>query len=143
MQGKSAKQLIYSSLIFALALAIGSMLFCKPLLGFVFGSVDAEVMGNATTYFFITAISYPFLALYNSGASLFRAMGDSKVSMKVSMITNIENIVGNYIMIFPLQMGVAGAAISTLVSRLTGAMYHARTAEKKREPDSYQEILAF
>lgn len=140
---RSAKQLIYSSLIFALVLAAGAMLFCKPILSFIFGSVDPEVMGNASTYFFITAISYPFLALYNSGASLFRAMGDSKISMKVSMITNTENIIGNYIMIFPLQMGVAGAAISTLVSRITGAIIMLILLKKEENPIHIKNYLHF
>ena len=47
----------------------------------IFGSIDADVMHYAETYFLLSALSYPFIGLYNAGAALFRAQGNSKISM--------------------------------------------------------------
>ncbi len=119
---RSAKQLLYvvtavSTLVMAVCLVGGG-----GLLSLLFGKAEADVMTNAQVYFFWSALSYPFIAVYNAGAALFRAMGNSRVSMTTSILMNAINICGNAILIFGFQMGVAGAAIATLVSRLTGAV---------------------
>ena len=102
------------------------MLFSITLRGqilrLMFGNIDSNVMENAMTYFWITALSYPFLAVYNSCAALFRAMGNSRVSMFAAFVTNIINISGNAICIYVLHMGVAGVAVPTLIARVTGAI---------------------
>lgn len=92
-----------------------------PLLRLIFGKTDAEIMKNCTVYFFWSALSYPFIALYNAGAALFRAMGNSRVSMVASAVMNTVNILGNALLIFGFGWGVAGAAIATLISRVLGA----------------------
>ena len=70
-------------------------------------------MDNARIYFYITALSFPFLAVYNSCAALYRTMGNSKVSMKTSLLMNGINIVGNTIGVYVLHVGVAGVAVPT------------------------------
>ncbi|MDE7232483.1 MAG: MATE family efflux transporter, partial [Lachnospiraceae bacterium] len=62
------------------------------------------------------------LALYNGCAALFRAMGDSKTTMYISLLMNLLNLIGNALLIFVFQMGVAGAAISTTFSRTVAAV---------------------
>ncbi len=94
----------------------------EAILKLIYGDVDPLIMKNARLYFFISSLSYPFIALYNAGAALFRAMGNSKVSMKVSLCMNIINIVGNAILIYVCNMGVEGAAIPTLFSRIIAAV---------------------
>ena len=74
------------------------------------GSIDADVLEAGVLYLRITAVSYPFLAMYNAGAALFRSMGNSKISMQISILMNIINIVGNAVCIFVLGMGVDGVA---------------------------------
>jgi putative MATE family efflux protein len=86
-------------------------------LRFIFGQVEDKVMSGCLVYFLITVISYPFLALFNAGAAFFRAGGNSKFPMKVSVISNIINIIGNAIFIYVFKWNVAGAALSTLMSR--------------------------
>ncbi len=99
-----------------------SVAFRRGLLTLVFGSVDADVMSNALVYFLYTALSYPFLALYGAASAVFRSMGNTRISLIVSLIKNIINVAGNAILIFGFHMGAAGAAIATLVSRIVGAV---------------------
>ena len=91
-------------------------------LGVVFGQVEPDVAAYANTYYIIVEASIPFLAIYSAGAALFRVMGNSKVSMWVSLLTNLINVAGNALLIFGFHMGVEGVAIPTLVSRGVGAV---------------------
>ncbi len=118
---RAAKQLVF--IVAALGGVLGLLCAASrtPLLRFLFGGIDPIVMTDAQKYFFITALSYPFIAVYNAGAAIFRSMGNSKVSLKASLISNVVNIVGNAICIFGLGWGVVGAAIPTLISRILGA----------------------
>lgn len=90
-------------------------------LGTVFGQVEADVAAYANTYYLIVESSTPFLAIYSAGAALFRVMGNSRISMWVSLGMNIINVCGNALLIFGLHMGVEGVAIPTVVSRLAAA----------------------
>ncbi|WP_394524870.1 MATE family efflux transporter [Lacrimispora sp. JR3] len=95
-----------------------TLIFNESLLRLIYGNIDQDVMGNARAYFYLSSLSYPFLAFYNSSAALFRSVGNSGVSMRVSFIANLFNIVGNIIFIYGLHMGVAGSGLSTLISRI-------------------------
>ncbi len=119
---RAAKQLVLFSAIVASGLGIVALVSNRHLLGLVFGHIDADVMSNAEIYFTLSAISYPFLAIYNAGAALFRSMGNSKVSMYISVFMNLINVAGNAITIYGLDMGTAGAGTATLLSRATGAV---------------------
>lgn len=92
------------------------------ILNVVFGSIDAEVFAYANTYLLITFASIPFIAIYSSGAALFRTMGNSRITMLISIIMNVVNVFGNAYLIYGLGMGVEGAAIPTLVSRIVAAL---------------------
>ena len=91
-------------------------------LGVVFGRVEPDVAAYANTYYIIVEASIPFLAIYSAGAALFRVMGNSKISMWVSLLMNLINVAGNALLIFGFRMGVEGVAIPTLVSRAVGAV---------------------
>ena len=118
----SAGQLILLSAVLGAVVAALCILFARPMISACYGSIDADVLDAGVLYLKITALSYPFLALYNAGAAIFRSVGNSEVSMRVSVIMNITNIVGNAFCIFVLRMGVAGVAVPTLVSRVLGAV---------------------
>ena len=119
---KSANQLFYVSVSIALIFSIICCSLRAPILNMLYSNVTEEVMNNALIYFLITAASYAFIAVYNSGAALFRAMGDTKTSMLTSFLMNGLNVVGNAILIYGYKMGVAGAAWATLGSRIVGAI---------------------
>lgn len=118
---KAAGQLLLSSLIFAVFISILALTWNSHLLRIIFGNTDSTVMENARIYFFLSALSYPFLAVYNSCAALYRSMGNSRVSMVASIIMNTINIAGNAICIYGLKMGVEGVGIPTLISRAAAA----------------------
>lgn len=92
------------------------------ILGVVFGQVEPDVAAYANTYFMIVEASTPFLAIYSAGAALFRVMGNSGISMWVSLTMNAINVVGNAILIFAVGMEVEGVAYPTLVSRIFAAV---------------------
>lgn len=118
----AAKQLIMVSAGFSLCIMAICLLGNSFILHTLFGNMDESVMKDSITYFAISALSYPSLALYNSGAAIFRAMGNSKVSMINSLIMNIVNITANYTFIYIFDMGVAGAALGSLIARTVSAV---------------------
>ena len=119
---QSADQLILVTGVVALVIMALSILLRWQILNLIYKGVTEEVLKNAVIYLTISAISYPFLAVYNSCAALFRSMGNSKVSMKVSLAMNAINVAGNALCVFGLHMGVEGVAIPTLVSRMFAAV---------------------
>ncbi|MBT9776357.1 MATE family efflux transporter [Clostridium sp. MCC353] len=119
---KSAGQLVLITLLVSLVITAAALIGNKHLLRVIFGNVEDAVMRDAMKYFFLSALSYPFLALYNACAALFRSMGNSKVSMMASIVMNMINITGNAVCIYGLHMGVEGVGIPTLVSRIVAAM---------------------
>ena len=114
---KSANQLVLICFLASAAIMIFSLLANRWLLNLIYGNVEKDVMDNAVTYFYITAISFPFLAIYNACAGLFRSMNNSKISMLVSAAMNVINIAGNAVLIYGFSMGVAGVGYATLLSR--------------------------
>ena len=122
MVGRASNQLFLAVGGVALLFMTISLIFNRGLLNLLYGNVEADVMSAARTYFYIVAVSFPFLGIYNGGAALFRAVGDSKVSMKVSLVANLMNIAGNAILIYGAKIGVTGAALSTLFSRILSAV---------------------
>ncbi len=115
---KAARQVVLTVLAISLFLMAVCLLGREKLLYFIFGQVEADVMENALTYFLITVLSYPFLALFNAGSAFYRAGGNSRYPMQVSVVSNVLNVIGNAIFIYIFDWGVAGAALSTLISRI-------------------------
>ena len=118
----SANQLIWFITICALIITVAIYWGRGFILHIVFGSISAEVRNHADIYLMIVALSIPFMALYNGGAAVFRAMGNSGISMKVSILMNTINVGGNAILIYGFHRGTEGVAIPTLVSRAVAAI---------------------
>ena len=130
---ESARQVLFIITAISVAVSLICLVFQKPLLRLIFGSVEAEVMRASEVYFFYTALSFPFIAAYDSAASIFRAQDNTRGPMTISMISNVMNIAGNAIMIWGFHMGVAGAALSTLISRIFCAVVVLIQLRKERE----------
>lgn len=119
---KAATQLVWFITICALFITFLVYVFKYAILHGIFGKISPDVMGHANTYLLIVAASIPFIALYNGCAAIFRAMGNSKVPMLVSIVMNIINVSGNAILIYGFHRGTEGVAIPTLVSRMIAAL---------------------
>ena len=72
----------------------------------IFGKIEADVMYNCNVYLLIVFASVPMIALYNAGASIFRAMGNSTIAMKTSLLMNAINLGGNALLIYGFHRGV-------------------------------------
>jgi putative MATE family efflux protein len=118
----ASRQLFYCVTAISLVMTIGAVLFRCPIISLIYGNIEQDVMDSASIYFLITALSYPFLAMFNANAALFRSSGNSRVTMFIALLVNILNIGGNAIFIYVLKIGVTGAAISTLVSRIVATI---------------------
>ncbi|MDR2483742.1 MAG: MATE family efflux transporter [Treponema sp.] len=119
--GLASRQLIYLVGVVSAAIMALTVPLRRPIITLLYGNIEADVMEAAAVYFLITALSYFFLGIYNACAALFRAAGNSGVTMRVALLVNVMNIGGNAVFIFGLKIGVAGAALSTLLSRIAAA----------------------
>ena len=131
---ESARQVLFIITAISVAVSLLCLVFQRPLLRLIFGSVEAEVMRNSRIYFFFTALSFPFIAAYDAAASIFRAQDNTRGPMLISMISNVMIIVGNAIMIWGFHLGVEGAALSTLVSRIFCAVVVLLQLRRDRQP---------
>jgi len=119
---RSSGQLLTFSIVSSIAFAALVLIFDKPLLSLLFGKVEPDVMTACVTYLVISAFWFPALAVYNAGASLCRSIGKANVTMYISAVANVVNIIGDVIGVFVLHGGVAGVAYPSLLSRIVSAV---------------------
>ncbi len=131
--GLAARQLLYTVLLVSLGIATLSLIFHNSILNAVFPGVEPIVMEYSRVYFLITALSFPFLSIYDSSAALLRTIGNSQTALKTSLLMNIINIGGNALLILVLRLGVEGAAIATLFARIIGAIVMVAAIKKPHE----------
>lgn len=117
-------------------LCIVTQIFLVPMLRF-FGSPD-RVLGYAVTYTRITSLGFPFLIYSNGGAHLVRADGTPRYSMLCNLTGALINTVLDPLFIFGFGMGMAGAALATIIGQIVAAgmifryMLHCRTVTLER-----------
>ena len=114
---EATAQLFNFTFLFSIFIMILGYLGQNVILYHVFGKIEPEVMKNSRTYLLIVLSSIPMIAMYNAGAAIFRAMGNSNIAMKTSLLMNSINVFGNALLIFGFHRGVEGVAIPTVVSR--------------------------
>ena len=119
--GLASRQLVYIVTAVSLVITGITVLLRGPIVRILYGRLESNVMKAAMIYFLITALSYPMLAIYNACAALFRSAGNSQVPMRIALLVNVMNIGGNALLIYGARMGAAGAALSTLFSRIVAA----------------------
>ncbi|WP_031556361.1 MATE family efflux transporter [Lachnospira multipara] len=140
---KAAGQLELVLFTFAFIMMGISVLFARPLLSGIFGNTQKAIMDFAVLYFTVTAISYPFLGIYNSGAAIFRSVGNSKISLYISLLMNVVNILGNAIFVLCFKWGVFGVALSTLISRVIGSGVMSYFIMRKQSPIRLNQIADY
>lgn len=141
--GRAAWQMMLFLLYSSVAMTLLLLGAHKVILRAMFGQVEEAVMTSAVTYLIITGLSICPLALYNGCAALFRAMGNSRTTMYISLLMNLINLVGNAVLIFLFQMGVAGAAIATLIARTVAALLIFRLMFDGKREIHFQRRLTF
>ena len=142
---RSSSQLLMFSTLFSIVLTCIVLMFHQAILSALFGKVEIDVMNACITYIVISALSYPFIAIYNAGASLFRSMGKTKTTMYVSLASNIINVIGNCIGVFVLHAGVAGVAIPSLIARAFSAIVITKLCFQQNQMTYYtkKDLFAF
>ena len=134
---RSAGQLLMVSTVISTIMAALILVFRTQLLRLLFGKIEADVMAACESYLLITTLSLPFLAIYDAGAALCRSVGKTNVTMNVSIVANIINVVGNCVGVFVLKMGAAGVAWPSLISRVLSAAAVTAYCFRKQNPVRY------
>lgn len=135
---ETASQLLMVSALLSLILTALVLAFDEALLRLLFGRVEQAVMDACVVYLRISAYSYAALAVYNAGAALYRSVGRTSVTMYISLISNLINVVGNCIGVFVLKAGVAGVAYPSLIARIFSAAAITALCFSKRSSIRYR-----
>ena len=106
------------AIIAGVAVGLIGFVFCRPLLKMM----DNPVLDLATTYMKIYFLGMPFNMVYNFGASILRAVGDTKRPLIYLTIAGVVNVILNLILVIIFHMNVAGVAIATVVSQAVSAV---------------------
>lgn len=122
MASKSSSQLLMAATVFAVVVSIPVLIWKVPILKLLFGKVEPDVMAACKTYLRISVYSFPALGIYNAGTALYRSIGKTSVTMKISIVSNLINVAGNLIGVFVFHAGVAGVAYPSLIARTFSAV---------------------
>ena len=122
MASESSSQLLMVATVFAVVISIPVLIWKVPLLKGLFGKVEPDVMEACKTYLRISVYSFPALGIYNAGTALYRSIGKTSVTMKISIVSNLINVAGNLIGVFVFRAGVAGVAYPSLIARMFSAV---------------------
>lgn len=143
---KATATSIYLSAIATVVLTIICVVLAKPVLQLM--NTPADILEDATSYVTIFFGGLVSIIVYNLLASLLRAFGDSKTPLYFLILASITNIILDLVLIINFKMGVAGAAIATVVSQgLSGLLCYFYMIKKfdiltlKREHFKYDPVL--
>ncbi len=139
----ASKQLFWVVTTISTVLAVVVLTFRNPLLNTLFGEVEADVMQNAQGYFFYIVLSFPLMAITNVADALFRAMGNTMVSLLASLGMNVFHVGLNAFLIIGCGMGAEGAAISTLASRGLCAIFLTVLLHRRKYAVHYERLLHY
>ncbi len=117
-----ACQALLASILLASIIMIICLIMGNNILILLYGKSEQAVLDNSSIYFTLSLISYPFLAIHSTCSAIFRSTRNSRITMYISLVMNIINVTGNAILIFGFKLGIAGAGIATLLSRITGSL---------------------
>ncbi len=137
------RQILYAGLIVSVFFSVLLISLNEQTLTLVYGNLDQDVFDQAKTYFWITALGFPFSVIGTISTATLRAMARNKESVTISMTMNLVNIAGNAILIYGFNMGVAGAAIATTFGRFVFAVMGLISVHRKSLPVRYEKLWRF
>ena len=119
-KAKEMSETVHTSVTLALvsgvAMAVVGLVFSRWALE-VMGT-PADVIDQSTLYMRIYFLGMPFFMLYNYGAAILRAVGDTKRPLMFLIVAGVINAVLNMILVIVFHLGVAGVAVATIISQL-------------------------
>ena len=139
----SANHLLYLSSGVALIISLFCLCFVPQILQLIYSNIAPDVFDYAKTYFYITLLGHPFYAIGTTCAALMRSMAKTRQSTNLTITVNLLNLFGNALLIFGFRMGVAGAALSTTLSRVIFAVVGLIMLHQKNAPIYFEELLKF
>ena len=135
---EASSQLLMVSTLISVVMAVVIIWFREPLLRLLFGKIESDVMAACESYLLVTTFSLPALAIYDAGAAMCRSIGKTNVTMNISLIANVINVIGNCIGVFVLHMGAVGVAYPSLISRMLSAVMVTYYCFRKKNPVYYR-----
>ena len=118
-----AQQTVQTALITAVfggfVLIAAGVLLARPML--VWMATPAEVLDQAVLYMRVYFIGMPATMLYNFGAAVLRAVGDTRRPLYFLTLAGVINVAGDLFFVIVLGMGVAGVAVATVLSQIVSA----------------------
>lgn len=115
-------KLFWFSTIVSIVIMVVVIILRQYMVGLLFGQIEADVWMNADKYLFVVALSIPFIAIYNAAAAIFRTTNNAYLPMKILLVCDILNLIGNAFCIYYLGWDVLGVAIPTVISRALAAL---------------------
>jgi len=116
---KEMSEVVHTSILFALisgiVMAVIGVLLAKPALQLM--QTPADVIDQSALYMRIYFLGMPFFMLYNYGAAVLRAVGDTKRPLMYLILSGIVNTLLNLFLVIVFRLAVAGVAISTIIAQ--------------------------
>ena len=135
---KEMSETVHTSILFALlsglVMAVVGLLMAKPALE-IMGTPD-NVIVQSVLYMRIYFMGMPFFMIYNYGAAILRAIGDTKRPLIFLIVAGVTNAVLNLFLVIVFHLGVAGVAIATIISQFISCVLVIRCLYKSE--GSYQ-----
>jgi Na+-driven multidrug efflux pump len=123
------------SMVGGVGIAIFGIAITKPLL--IALDTPDEVLPYAVTYMQIYFLGAPANVVYNFGASLFRAIGETKKPLAYLFVSGVINVAINIITVVFLDMNVVGVALGTIISQYVSALWVVYDLIKEQSPAKY------
>ena len=119
-QRDKINDMVHTILTFGTILGLGLMIlgFASARIILELSGTPSGVLAEALLYIRIYFLSIPFMTVYNFGAAILRSFGDTRRPMFYLIISGIVNVILNLILVICFHLGVAGVAISTVISNV-------------------------
>lgn len=118
--GKSIHTAYCFSILTGIAVSMAGFIFTPAILKMM--RTPADTLENSITYLRIYFIGLTAVLIYNMGSSIMRSIGDSRRPLYVLIVCSILNIALDLLLIIAFPLGIAGAAIATVISQMISAM---------------------
>ena len=121
---KNVHETVHTSILLGIVggfiLIVAGMLFAKPMLEWM--DTPEDVLSHAVLYMRIYFIGMPAMLVYNFGAAILRAIGDTRRPLYYLLSAGVINVILNLFFVIVLDMGVAGVATATVISQVVSAI---------------------